>query len=388
MRTLNEVVIVAYGRSPIGKAVRGALAVEHPSKIGAEVLKAVLAKVDKLPHDQIDDVIVGCAFPEDVEGLNFARVMSQRLGLPDSVPAETISRFSGSGLQSIILGANAIMSGQADVIVAGGIDVMSTLNVDVSSADPFVADRADQLLSMARRAEALAVKSGLTRGDLDAYAVNSHKKAAKAQGRGEMSKEIVPVTYTDKTGEVRALSVDENVHGDIDRKGLAAAKPLFEEGASVTAGNSAPDGDGAAFVVLMSAEKAKALGVTPIARFLGSAVEGEEALSSDAEGVKAAEKLLERLGFAVLDFDLFEIGEAHAPQAVSLIAKLGADERKVNPRGGAIAIGDPLGATGAIMMCRALSYLEDAHGKLGLLAMPIEGGMSMACAIERAEGAV
>ena len=381
MKTLNEVVIVAYGRSPVANAVRGTLAVEHPSKIGSEVLKAVLAKVGRLPHDRIDDVIVGCAFPEDVQGLNFARVMSQRLGLPDGVPAHTISRFSGSGLQSIFLGANTIMSGEAEVVVAGGIEVMSTLGVDASSADPFVAEHADELLSMAQRADALAAELGVARDALDGFAIESHRKAAAARDRGALNKEIVPVTYTDKTGTVRVLSADENVRGDIDPRELAAAKPL-RQGGRVTEGNTAPAGDGAAFVVLMSAKKAKALGIRAIARFLGSVVEGEDPVSSHAGSAKPFKKLLDRLGLGVADIELFEIGDAHAAHALRTIHKLGADARKVNPCGGPIAIGNPLGATGTIMMCRALSQIEDGRARLGLLAMTVEGGMSLACAIQ------
>lgn len=383
MKIVRDVVIVAYGRSPIGKAIRGTLATEHPSKLASEVLLGVLKKVEKLEFSMIDDIIVGASMPEDVLGLNFARVMSQRSNIPDSVPAHTITRFSASGLQSIILGANAIMAGENDIVVAGGIDYMSMLDIDLASADPFVVERADELLTMGRSSEILANKMGYSREAVDEYAVKSHQKALLAQKRGAFKKEIIPVSYTDKDSQKKIFSQDEIISSSINTKDLATLSSPYASNGKVTEGNSSTAADAVAFVVLMSAKKAKKLGIKPIAQFMGSMVAGEDPVAMNIGPIKSVSKLMERVNLKTKDLDVIEISEAFAPQAMFTAEKLGADPSKVNPRGGSIGLGNPRGATGTIMMCKALSSLEESNGKYGLLSMHVEGGMMASSVIKR-----
>ncbi|MGL4370596.1 MAG: thiolase family protein [Spirochaetota bacterium] len=383
MKVVRDVVIVAYGRSPIGKAVRGSLATEHPSKVASEVLVAVLKKVQKLPWEKIDDVIVGAGMPEDVMGLNFARAVSQHANIPDCVPAHTITRLSASGLQSIILGANAIMSGENDIVVAGGVDYMSMLDIDTASADPYVVERADELLSMGRMSEVLADKMGYSREAIDSYAVKSHQKAAAAQKQGKFNKEIVPVSYTDKEGKQQIFSKDEIVNASLSQDVLAKLPSPYAKTGKVTEGNSAQTADGAAFVVLMSSRKAKKFGIKPIATILGSLVTAEDQAAQNIGPIKSISKLMERLKLTAKKFDVMELNEVYAPQAMLMIDKIGADPTKVNPRGGAIALGHPRGATGTIMMVKALSYLEDTKGKYGLISTHCEGGMIASSIIKR-----
>jgi acetyl-CoA acyltransferase len=383
MKVVRDVVIVAYGRSPIGRAVRGTLATEHPSKLASEVLLAVLKKVEKLELSMIDDIIVGASMPEDVLGLNFARVMSQRSNIPDSVPAHTITRFSASGLQSIILGANAIMAGENDVVVAGGIDYMSMLDIDMASADPFVVERADELLTMGRSSEILADKMGYSREAIDEYAVKSHQKAASAQKQGKFNKEIIPVSYTEKDAQKLVFSQDEIINTSISTGDLAKLSSPYSKNGKVTEGNSSTAADAVAFVVLMSSRKAKKLGIKPIAQFMGALVTGEDPVSMNIGPIKSISKLMDRLNLTTKEFDVIEVNEAYAPQAMLTIEKIGADASKVNPHGGSIGLGNPKGATGTIMMCKALSYLEDTHGKYGLLSMHAEGGIMASSVIKR-----
>jgi acetyl-CoA acyltransferase len=387
MKPVKDVVIVAYGRSPIGKAIRGSLASEYPTKIAAEVLKGVLAKVPEVTPEILDDVIVGCAMPEDVQGLNVARAIAQRAELPDRVPALTVNRFCSSGLQSIALGANAIMADQADIIVAGGVESMSMIpasSADISAFDPWLfKNNAAIYTPMGSTAELVAQYFDVSREEMDEFAVASHKKAAAARNNGEFKKEIVPVTYTDKEGNKQTLTEDEGIREDTTVEALAELRAAFKEnGGIVTAGNSSQVSDGAAFVVMMSTEKAAELGVRPIARFVGYAVEGVSPYVMGIGPISAIPKLLQRIGMETDRFDVIELNEAFAAQAIPCIRDLQLDTNKVNPRGGALALGHPLGATGAILMCKAISYLEDTGGRYGLISMCIGGGMGAAGAIE------
>lgn len=386
MKNIKEVVVVAYGRAPIGKAIKGTLAGEYPVKIGREVLKGVLAKVDKLPLECIDDLIVGCASQEDVQGLNLARIIAMSAGLPDSVCGQTINRFCSSSLQSIATAANAIMADQADVIIAGGVESMSMLPmsvIDMTALDPYLyKHRPSAYLGMGETAEIVAGKFGVTREEMDTFAVKSHLKAAKAQEAGAFKKEIIPVTYTDKEGKIKTMTDDECIRKDMDIETMGKLIACFKENGSVTAGNSSPLNDGASFVVLMSADKAKELAIKPIAKFLGFSVAGIDPAVMGIGPMYAIPKLLKRINMTTDQFDVIELNEAFAAQAIPCIKQLGLDDEKVNPRGGAIAMGHPLGATGANLTCKALSYLEDTKGKYGMVSMCIGGGMGAASAFE------
>jgi acetyl-CoA acyltransferase len=393
MKFVRDVVVVAYGRSPVTKLNKGALATVPPTLLGAEVLKGVLKKVPKLPLDMIDDVIVGCSYPEEYQGYNMGRVLAKRAGLPDSVPGQSINRFCSSGLQSIAHGANAIMAGQADVIVAGGIECASWCPmtvVDLSSLDAYLFKSKPAVYTpMGLTAEILVDKAkeklniDITREAMDSFALKSHQKASKAQKNGEFKKEIIPITAVDKNGDLIVVSEDDCIRHDLKMETLENLAPAFRDGGTSTAGNSSPMNDGAAFVVIMSGKKAKELGIKPIAKFLGYNVGGCHPAVMGIGPLFAIPKLLRRLLIRPKRFDVVELNEAFAAQAIPCIEKVGFDYAKVNPRGGAIALGHPLGATGAILTCRALSQLEDTNGKLALVSMCIGGGMGGAGAFKR-----
>ncbi len=386
MREVGEAVIVAYGRSPIGRSGKGSLVKEYPTQFAAEVLKGVLKRAEKLNPEWIDDVIVGCAKHEKMQGKNMARVICQAAGLPDCVPAQTINRFCSSGLQSVATAANAIMAGQADIIVAGGVESMSMLPmsaVDPESYDPILLkENPDIYISMGLTAENVAEKYGITRDEMDGFALESQKKAAKAREEGLFKKEIIPVSFTDPQGEKRMLYDDECIRANTNMEKMAALNPCFKENGLVTAGNSSGTSDGAAFLVLMSAKKAEELGMKPLAKFLGYVSAGVDPKYMGIGPIKAVPKLMDLLGMEVGQFDVIELNEAFAAQAIPCIRTLELPEEKVNPRGGALALGHPLGATGAILLCKALSYLEDTKGTYGLITMCIGGGMGAAGAIE------
>ncbi|HOO26070.1 MAG TPA: thiolase family protein [Clostridiales bacterium] len=386
MKNCRDAVIVAYGRSPIGRATKGTLVNEYPVKLASEVLTGVLEKLPNLPLEEIDDVIVGCSTPEDVQGLNMARIIAIRTGLPDEVCGVTVSRFCASGLQSIAYAANEIMADQADILIAGGVESMSMLPMtalDLTALDPKIfKERASCYLPMGQTAEVLTDMFDIQREDMDKYALASHQKASAAQKAGAFKKEIVPVTYTDREGAIDIFSEDECIKHDASLEEMAKLPAAFRENGSVTAGNSSPMNDGMAFVVMMSAEKAEELGIKPIAKFLGYQVAGVDPVMMGIGPVYAVPKLLDRIGMDLDSFDVIELNEAFAVQTLICIEQLGLDIEKVNPRGGAIALGHPLGATGAILMCKALSYLEDTGGKYGLITMCIGAGMGAAGAIE------
>ncbi|MBV7389145.1 thiolase family protein [Enterococcus alishanensis] len=378
----REAVIVGYGRSPVGKAVRGTLADEHPVEYAAEVLNGVLKKVENLDPSEIDDIIVGCAMPQESQGMNMARVISQRAGIPDSVSAQTVNRFCSSGLQTIATGANAIIANQSDIIVAGGVESMSLvpMGFEFAGIDPWVMDNKPGVYaSMGLTAENVAVKDDVNREDMDQFALESHHKAQKAQEAGLFKKEIIPVTYGDIEGNPHIFSDDESIRYNLTLDDLAGLGPAFQEdGGTVTAGTSSPLNDGAAFVILMERSVAEEKGIKPIAKFVGFQVAGLDALLMGEGPIYAIPKVMERTGLSLDDMDIIELNEAFGSQSLACIRELELDVNKVNPRGGAIALGHPLGATGAILTCKALSYLEDTDGKYGLVSMCIGGGMGAA----------
>lgn len=383
---LREAVIVAYGRSPITRGVKGSFKDEHPVDFAAQVLSGVLAKVPNLDTKLIDDVIVGCAKPESVQGSNMAKVILQRAGLPAEVPAQTINRFCSSGLQSISIAANSIMCGQADIIVAGGVETMSKIPMaseESTRNNYLVENKPATYMPMGVTAENVAEMYNISREEMDAFATESHRKAAKAQEDGKFDKQIIPVTIIDEQGEEKVISKDEGIRKGTSIETLSTLKTIFRENGRVTAGTSSQISDGASFVVIMSREKAEELSIKPIARYVSYAVAGVEAHIMGIGPIKAVPKAMKIAGLTIDDMDVIELNEAFAAQALPCIRELGMNTEKINPYGGAIALGHPLGATGSILTCKALSYLEEIKGKYALITMCIGGGMGAAGILER-----
>ena len=378
----REAVIVAYGRSPIGKAPKGVFRSTHPVDLGAQTLKGVLARVPQLDSAQIDDVVVGCAYPEERQGWQFSRVIVQRAGLPDSVCAQTLTRFCSSGLQAIATGANAILAGQADVIVAGGVESMSQVKKMAYPEEYWESYLAEHYpeayMGPGLTAENVAERWKVSRADMDAMAVESHRRADQAQQAGLIDEEIIPVYANTDDGDRMLVTRDEGVRPGTNAEKLAQLKPCFVENGSVTAATSSQMSDGAAFVVLMSRQKAEALGVKPLARLVGFAVGGCPAEVMGIGPIYAVPKVLERTGLALEDMEVIELNEAFASQALVCIRELGMDPERVNPNGGALALGHPLGATGAALTCKVLSQLRRNGGRYGMVTMCIGGGMGAA----------
>lgn len=378
----REAVIVAYGRSPIGKAPKGVFHSTHPVDLGAQTLKGVLARVPQLDSAQIDDVVVGCAYPEERQGWQFSRVIVQRAGLPDSVCAQTLTRFCSSGLQAIATGANAILAGQADVIVAGGVESMSQVKKMAYPEEYWESYLAEHYpeayMGPGLTAENVAERWKVSRADMDAMAVESHRRADQAQQAGLFDEEIIPVYANTDDGDRVLVTRDEGVRPGTNAEKLAQLKPCFVESGSVTAATSSQMSDGAAFVVLMSRQKAEALGVKPLARLVGFAVGGCPAEVMGIGPIYAVPKVLERTGLALEDMEVIELNEAFASQALVCIRELGMDPERVNPNGGALALGHPLGATGAALTCKVLSQLRRNGGRYGMVTMCIGGGMGAA----------
>jgi acetyl-CoA acyltransferase len=382
MTELKEAVLVAARRSPVGRALKGTLANTRPDDFAIEVLTKTLADLPGLPRDLVDDVVLGCAMPEAEQGLNVARVIGLRAGLPESSSAQTINRFCSSGLQAIATCAERIMVGAIDCAIAGGVESMSMVPMGGNKAvlNPAVVKEAPELyISMGLTAENVAKRFEVSRADQDAFALESHRRAAAAIAAGKFTEEIVPVTSV----EGKVLSVDEGPRADTSAEALAGLRPVFHASGSVTAGNSSQMSDGAAMAVLLSAHKAKELGLTPIARFVGFAVAG---VAPDVMGIgpiEAIPKVLRQTGLSLADIDVIELNEAFASQSLAVIRKLGLDPAKVNVNGGAIALGHPLGCTGAKLTATALAELHRRKGRYAMVTMCIGGGMGAAGIFER-----
>jgi len=387
---MNTPVIVASVRSAVGRALKGSLSQTRPDELAGQVLKAALAKVPTLDPALVDDLILGCAMPEGEQGLNVARVVGMLAGLPETTSAMTINRFCSSGLQAIAIAAERIAAGHADVIAAGGVESMTMVPMTgnkLSASPEAMARVADVYTPMGITAENVATRFQVSRADQDAFAVSSHKKAAAAQAGGKFT-EIVTVKATrflpDGTPAHFDFNKDEFVRADTTVEGLAALKPVFNPKGSVTAGNSSPLSDGAAATIVMSEAKAKELGLTPLAYFRGFQVAG---VAPDIMGigpVAAVPKLLKRHGLKVSDIDLFEMNEAFASQAVYCQRTLEIPDEKLNVNGGAIALGHPLGCTGAKLTATAIAELHRRGGRYAVVTMCIGGGMGAAGLIERA----
>ena len=376
-KTKRDAVIVAYGRSALAKANKGSLADMHPIEYGAQVLNGVLSQLPGLDLSKIEDVVVGCSDPAGVTGYNIARSLAQRAGLPDDVPGQTLTRFCASGLQSIETAANAIKAGEMDIVVAGGIEKMSgmTMGCPKELQDPLL--NPDIYMSMGMTAENVAELYGITRLEMDKMAVSSHLKAAAAQAAGKFAEEIIGIKRQ-KDGQEIIFCKDEGVRPNASLEALSQLKPCFLENGLVTAATSSQMTDGAAFVVLMARGTAETLGYKPIAKLLSFAVAGVPARIMGIGPMKAVPKVMNKTGLSVSDMDCIEINEAFAAQALACIRELGLPEEKINPNGGAMALGHPLGATGSVLTCKILSELKRNQGKYGLVTMCIGTGMGAA----------
>lgn len=381
---MEKCAIVAYGRSAIAKGGRGSLAAVNPVDFGAEVLKGVVEKVPSLDLNDIDDVIVGCAIPEGKMGLNAARNIILRAGFPVEVPGQTINRFCASGVQAVANGASMIMSGLQEIVVAGGVESMScpVLSDGPELLDQWLLEHTEIYMPMGITAENVATKFGISRERMEQMSVESHAKAAEAVENGAFDEEIIPVTGVDQEGNSVVFKRDECFRKGTNMESLAKLKPCFKADGLVTAATSSQRSDGAAFVVLMSESKAKELDIKPIANFVSFAVEGLDPAYMGLGPIYAVEEVLKKANLTLKDMDVIELNEAFASQAIATIDELELNKDKVNPRGGALALGHPLGATGAILLGKSINYLKSTGGKYGLITMCIGGGMGAACIIE------
>lgn len=391
---MREAVIVAGARTPVGRANRGTLKDTRPEDLAALVINECIKRASGLKAEEIDDVIMGCAFPEGEQGMNVARIACQRAGLPSSVPGYTVNRFCSSGLQSIALAASQIQIGASDVIIAGGVESMSMVPMGGNklAPNPYLADNYPQAyISMGLTAEKVAERFNISREDQDRFAVSSHHKAAAAIREGKFKDEIVPVPVKlrgiDEKGRFYEKEIlfdtDEGVRPDTNMEALARLRPAFKKDGTVTAGNSSQINDGAAAVVVMSKEKADALGLKPMAYFRSFAVGGVDPEVMGIGPVVAIPKALKLAGLALKDIDVIELNEAFAAQSLAVIRELGLDQSKVNLNGGAIALGHPLGCTGAKLTVTLLYEMQRQKARYGLVSMCIGGGMGAAGVLER-----
>lgn len=385
---MREAVIVAGARSPVGKAKKGSLKDVRPDDMGALCVKETLKRAGDY-DGTIDDLIIGCATPEAEQGLNVARNIGALAGLPYTVPAITINRYCSSGLQSIAYAGERIMLGQAETILAGGVESMSQVPMMGHSIRPnaLLAEQAPEYyMSMGHTAEQVAQKYQVTRQDQDAFAVRSHQKAAKALQEGKFSDEIVPVDVTERrVGEQYQLeerqftfSQDEGVRAGTTEEVLSTLRPAFSTKGTVTAGNSSQTSDGAACVMMMDREKASSLSLQPLAKFRAFAVGGVPPEVMGIGPVEAIPRALKIAGLELKDIGLFELNEAFASQAIQVIRHLGIDEEKVNVNGGAIALGHPLGCTGTKLTLSLIHEMKRRNEQFGIVTMCIGGGMGAA----------
>jgi acetyl-CoA acyltransferase len=386
---MRDVAILSAVRTPIGRAVKGNLRFTRPDDLGALVVKEALRRAEVAPGS-IEDVVLGCAMPEGEQGLNVARPIVLLAGLPDEVPAMTINRFCSSGLQAVSIIADRIAVGGIDAGIGGGVESMSMIPMGGTrpSFNPRIVDGpTDAYIPMGNTAENVARKFEVSRADQDAFALRSHTRAVAAWAEGRMAAEVIPVeTRVFEDGAWRAVTVDkdEGPRADTTLEKLASLKPVFDPTGTVTAGNASPLNDGAAAVVLMAADRAKALGRKPRAYFRAFATAGVPPAIMGTGPVPAVRKLFAKTGLAADDIDLYELNEAFASQALYCIRELGLPADRVNVNGGAIAIGHPLGATGARQIATALHELERRRGRYAVITMCVGGGMGAAGLIERA----
>jgi acetyl-CoA acyltransferase len=385
---MREAVIVSSVRTPIGRAFKGTLRATRPDELAAIAIKGALDRVPQLDLREIEDVILGCAMPEAEQGMNVARIASLRAGLPVEASAMTINRFCSSGLQAISMAAERIMAGAAEVMVAGGTESMSMIPMGGNkiSPNPWLVDSyPDAYLSMGLTAERLAKRFGITREAADEFSLRSHQKAMSAIESGKFEDETVPVpvSFTTPNGskpkrQEIVFKIDEGPRGDTSLDALTALKPAFHVKGTVTAGNSSQMSDGAAAAVVMSAERARALGIKPLARYVAFATAGYKPEEMGLGPVFAIPKALKLAGLKLSEIDVIELNEAFAAQSLAVIQEAGLDPDRVNPNGGAVALGHPLGCTGAKLTATIIRELKRRNARYGLVTMCVGGGMGAA----------
>jgi len=390
---MKDAVIVSAVRTPVGKAKRGGLATVRPDNMAATTIQALLKRTPNLDPAEIEDVVIGCAFPEGEQGLNMARMISLRAGLPDTVPAETINRYCASGVQSIAHVAYVIQSGQIEVGLAGGAESMTMVPMAGYKFSPnpyFAQDLPHYYTNMGLTAENVSVKYGVSREDQDEFSLKSNQKASHAVNSGLFDPELVPIDveiieFNGKEGpEKKNFTVDrdEGPRADTSMEALSKLKPAFKEGGVVTAGNSSQMSDGAAAVMVMSLERAAQLSLTPLARFVSFAVGGVPPELMGIGPIVAIPKAIKLAGLTLDDIDLIELNEAFAAQSLAVIRTLELDESKVNVNGGAIALGHPLGCTGTKLTTQLIYEMGRRKSKYGMVTMCIGGGMGAAAIFE------
>lgn len=382
---MSEAVIVAAGRSPIGRAGKGALVDIRPDDMVGYIVRKVLEKVPELQPEAIDDLICGCGYPASEQGMNIGRLAVFLSGLPDTVPGTTVNRFCASSLQAIRMAFHAIKVDEGDAFVCAGVESYSRVgrggmtdedkNPRLMGADAC----AQGYMLMGVTAENVAERWDVSREDMDAYALGSQQRATRARDTGAFDREIIPLT----TPGGEEVSRDDGIRADTTLEKLAALEPVFKEGGRVTAGNSCPLNDGAAAVVVMSAEMARSLGIKPLARIVASSVSGVDPTIMGVGPIEAVRKVLHATGMTVGDIDVFELNEAFASQVLAVSRELGWEMDRLNPHGGAIALGHPFGMTGARIMTALINDLQTLDKTFGLETMCVGGGQGMAMIIER-----
>ena len=385
---MREIVIASSVRTPVGRAFKGTLRATRPDELAAIAIKGALERVPQLDPKEIEDVILGCAMPEAEQGMNVARIASLRAGLPVEVSAVTINRFCSSGLQAIAMAADRIMSGSAEVMVAGGTESMSMIPMGGNKISPnpwLVEHYPDSYLSMGLTAERLAERFKITRAECDEFSLRSHQKALAALAAGKFEEETVavPVSFTTPNGsklkrQEIIFKADEGPRADTSLEALAALKAAFHVKGVTTAGNSSQMSDGAAAAIVMSAERAKALGITPLARYVSFATAGYKPEEMGLGPVFAIPKALKLAGLKLADIDVIELNEAFAAQSLAVIKEGGLDPDRINPNGGAIALGHPLGCTGAKLTASLIRELKRRKARYGMVTMCVGGGMGAA----------
>ncbi len=391
---MREAVIVSAVRTAVGKAPKGTLKNTRPDEMGAAVIEEAVRRAAGLEKSEIEDVVMGCAMPEAEQGMNVARSAAIRAGLPVETSAMTINRFCSSGLQSIAIAADRIRSGGADVIVAGGLETMSLIPMGghIIRPNPYLVEHyPDFYLNMGLATENVARKYEVSREEQDAFALLSHQRAAAAQDAGKFDEEVVPLKVTfeelnakgKKTTREVTFDKDEGVRRDTSQEGLAKLRPAFHAKGTITAGNASQMSDGAAAAVVMSDERARQLNLKPLARFVAYATAGCPPEEMGIGPVHAIPKVLKIAGLKLEDIDVIELNEAFAAQSLAVIKTLGLDPERVNVNGGAIALGHPLGCTGAKLTASILRELGRRGGRYGMVTMCVGGGMGAAGIFER-----
>ena len=390
---MNEVIIASAVRTPVGKAPRGTLRTTRPDDLAAVAIKGALARVPQLDMVEIEDVILGCAMPEAEQGMNVAKVAAFRAGLPVTTSGMTVNRYCASGLQTIALAADRIRSGASDVILAGGTESMSYVPFGGNkiSVNPWLVENyPGSYMSMGLTAERVAAHYGITREAQDQFSYESHQKALAAQAAGRFDDELVAVDVVTAVPNVNAkakqkststtapFTRDEGPRADTSLEALARLKPVFHATGSVTAGNSSQTSDGAAAAIVMSRSRADALGIKPMARFIAFAYAGCDPEEMGIGPIHAIPKVLKMTGLSLEDIDVFELNEAFAAQSLAVIKVLGIDPTKLNPNGGAIALGHPLGCTGAKLTATILREMTRRNARYGMVTMCVGGGMGAA----------